>query len=257
MTSDMSLTDDAFLGGRLQILQPQKGYRAGVDPVLLAASVNAKAGQTLLDLGCGTGVAGLCLGARIPDVIVTGLERQQDYADLAQKNAQRNQSQMQVVCGDLTQMPEYLKDQQFDHVIANPPYYDPAKRSPATDPAREAAMGEITPLADWVKAAAKRTKPKGHVSFVHRASRLPDLLEAMQRHLGSLVLLPLSPRVGQPPTLVILRGQKHGHGDFTLCAPWILHQGDKHVSDGPSYTPETEAILRHGGPLSLDLVTKK
>ena len=49
------LTCDDFLGGRLSIWQPRDGYRAGVDPVLLAASVPARAGQSVLELGCGTG----------------------------------------------------------------------------------------------------------------------------------------------------------------------------------------------------------
>ena len=49
-------TADEFLGGKLLIKQPRNGYRAGIDPVLLAASVNAKAKQTVLELGCGVGV---------------------------------------------------------------------------------------------------------------------------------------------------------------------------------------------------------
>ena len=53
-------TDD-FLGGKLRVKQPKKGYRAGIDPVLLAASVNAHIGDNILDLGCGVGVASLCL----------------------------------------------------------------------------------------------------------------------------------------------------------------------------------------------------
>ena len=59
------LTRDAFLGGRLHLWQPVNGYRAGVDPVLLAASVNARAGQAVLELGCGGGTAMLCLGKRV------------------------------------------------------------------------------------------------------------------------------------------------------------------------------------------------
>ncbi|MCO4829001.1 MAG: methyltransferase, partial [Lentibacter algarum] len=63
--STPDLTHDAFLGGRLKLWQPKQGYRAGVDPVLLAASIAAKAGESVLDLGCGAGAAALCLGRRV------------------------------------------------------------------------------------------------------------------------------------------------------------------------------------------------
>ena len=69
-----SLTDDGFLGGRLNILQPEKGYRAGIDAVFLAATIPARAGDTLFEAGMGAGVAALCVAARVSDVHVTGVE---------------------------------------------------------------------------------------------------------------------------------------------------------------------------------------
>ena len=81
--ADPELTHDGFLGGRLHLWQPRRGYRAGVDPVLLAASVPAQAGQSVLDLGCGAGAAMLCLGVRVPGLDLNGLEVQPDYAALA------------------------------------------------------------------------------------------------------------------------------------------------------------------------------
>ena len=118
------ITEDEFLGGKLLIKQPRNGYRAGVDPVLLAASVNTKPMQSVLELGCGVGVASLCLGRRVPDLQLTGIEIQSDLAQLAQENAAHNQLTMDVVIGDLAVLPQGLKSIQFDHVIANPPYFD-------------------------------------------------------------------------------------------------------------------------------------
>ena len=102
-TLDGDLSHDAFLGGRLHLWQPKAGYRAGVDPVLLAASVPAKAGQSVLDLGCGVGTAALCLGARVPGLGLVGVERQADYAALAARNG------LETFCADLTDMPDALK----------------------------------------------------------------------------------------------------------------------------------------------------
>ena len=86
MFADDALTCDAFLGGRMHLYQPKNGYRAGVDPVLLAASINATAGQSVLELGCGAGAAGLCLAARVRGLTVSGVERQADSAELARRN---------------------------------------------------------------------------------------------------------------------------------------------------------------------------
>jgi len=91
MTFDSDLHSyDQFLGGRLTVAQPKTGYRAGVDPVLLAASVPAGRGESVLELGCGVGVASLCLAARVPGLKITGVEIQPDAAILAAQNAQHN-----------------------------------------------------------------------------------------------------------------------------------------------------------------------
>ena len=104
------LTCDDFLGGKLRIWQPRIGYRAGVDPVILAASVPAKPGDTILELGCGVGVASLCIAARVPDVQITGVEIQVDYAALAKRNARENKKAFDVFTADLRELPvDYVK----------------------------------------------------------------------------------------------------------------------------------------------------
>lgn len=244
MTED--LTKDAFLGGKLHLLQPRNGYRAGVDPVLLAATVPARTGERILDLGCGVGAAALCLGARVPGLILTGIENQQSYADLARRNGGEN---FEVVVADLNDLPLDIRQRQFDHVLANPPYYDRAASRAASDVGREAALGETTPLRDWIKVAAKRLAPKGRAHFIHRAERLPEILNAMTGRLGDIEVLPLAPREDRPAELVIVRGRKNGRGAFKLHAPLVLHAGSSHERDGDSYVPKVRAALRHGAPL--------
>ncbi len=244
-----ALSRDAFLGGRLTLAQPKAGYRAGIDPVLLAASVPIRAGQSLLDLGCGAGAAMLCCAARVPGVQLSGLERQADYAGLARRNAQANGITAEVVTGDLVNMPEALRQRQFDHVIANPPYFDRSASVAARDSGREMALGEETALADWVKAAAKRAASKGCVTIIHRADRVPELLGAMAQYLGSLELLPLIPRRGKPARLALVRGRKGGRAEFLLHDGWLLHEGASHPGDRENYTKATACLLRNGAAL--------
>ena len=123
-------TCDAFLGGRVQILQPRHGYRAATDPVFLAAACPAAAGDRVLELGCGVGVASLCLAARVPGLRLLGVERQGAYAALARANAAAAGVDFSVVEADLTRLPPEVRQQSFDHVLANPPYFATGDRQP-------------------------------------------------------------------------------------------------------------------------------
>ena len=243
------LTQDAFLGGRFSIWQPKQGYRAGVDPVLLAASVPALPGQSVLELGCGAGAAILSLAARVPDLALVGLELQPDYADLAERNAAANGFAMTVYRADLAQMPAELRQRQFDHVIANPPYYREGAHSSARDTGRQIALGERTPLSGWIEAAARRLGPKGYLHVIQRADRLPELLAACQGRLGSIAVLPLAARQGRAPETIILRARKGGRAAFRLLAPLVMHEGESHRSDGDSYTMPVSRALRCGAAL--------
>jgi len=242
----VELTQDFFLGSRLAIWQPKSGYRAGVDPLFLAAFVDAHAGQSVLELGCGVGVAALALQVRVGGLDIFGLELQTGYADLARRNAAENGLAMQVLTGDLRQMPEALRLRQFHHVIANPPYHLRRGGSTADDAGREIALAEDVPLADWIDAGVRRLRPGGTLSVIQKADRLPDLLSACDNRLGAVCVLPLQPRVGRAASLVLLRARKGGRGAFRLLEPALLHQGERHLRDGDDYTAQIAAILRDG-----------
>ncbi len=237
-----ALSDDRFLNGRLTLLQPLKGYRAATDPVLLAAACPAKTGDSVLDLGCGAGTAVLCLGRRVPGLHMAGLEVQADYADLARQNAARNDIDLEVHEGDVSHMPAALR-RDFDHVIANPPYYPP-KGSASPIAGRAQAMQVTTPLADWVTAASRRLRPGGWLTLICGADGLPHVLAAMGGKLGSAAVLPLAARQGRPALRIILQARKGGRAAFRLLAPLILHHGDSHDGDRESNTPEVQAVLR-------------
>ncbi|MGJ5618257.1 tRNA1(Val) (adenine(37)-N6)-methyltransferase [Sulfitobacter sp. MF3-043] len=245
---DSELTHDAFLGGQLHLFQPRHGYRAGVDAVLLAACVQAEAGQSVLELGCGVGAAILCLNARIPGLALTGVEVLPQNAALARRNGG---AALEVVTADLADMPLHVRQRQFDHVLANPPYFDRAASVSSDDPTREAAHGEHTPLHKWVKIAGKRLAPKGRAYFIHRAERLPDLIRALPADLGSVEVLPLAPRKGRRAELIILRARKNGRAAFRLLNTFVMHQGAAHGEDGDAYVPALRAVLRDGAALEF------
>ncbi len=246
---DDELTRDAFLGGRLHLWQPRRGYRAGIDPVLLAAAVEARAGQSVLDLGCGAGTALLCLGARVAGLDLNGLEVQPAYAGLARRNAAANGFDARIVAGDVARMPAELKARAFDRVIANPPYFDRRRGTAATLAERETALGGALDLEAWIDAGSRRLAPRGTLTVIQRADRLPELMTAMAARLGSLELRPVAPRAGRDAILVLVRGIKGGRSPARLAPPFVLHGPAAHGADGDDFAPAARAVLRDGAAL--------
>lgn len=245
------VTEDKFLGGDLVLMQPRDGYRAGVDPVFLAAAISAHVGESVLDLGCGVGAAALCLGTRVKGLRLVGVERQADYADLARKNAFDNGLDMEVFESDLATLPSGVKEDSFDHVIMNPPYHLRERSTTSADEGRAQALFEDTPLSTWIDVATRRLKPRGYMTMIQKAERLPEILGAMDDRLGSVLVKPLCPRDGRAAVLVLVQARKGGRGAFRLATPLILHDGAEHVGDSESYRREVSAILREGAALPL------
>ncbi|MBN2759268.1 MAG: methyltransferase [Rhodobacteraceae bacterium] len=248
-STDGDLTRDAFLGGHVQAWQPRVGYRAATDPVFLAASVPARSGQTVLELGCGAGVASLCLSARVPGLILTGIELQADYAALARRNALENAAPLTVAEADLRTLPSDLRSQSFDHVMANPPYY--AAHGPAAqDIGRDLALREDTPLTDWLDVGLRRARDGGFLTVIHLTDRLPDILAALEGR-ASVIVLPLAARSKRPARRVIVQARKGGRSPFVLLPPLVIHEGDSHPGDGEYFTAPVRAIMRDLGALDL------
>lgn len=240
---------DGFLDGRLCIAQPLCGYRAGADAVMLAAACPAQAGQAVLELGCGAGVASLCLGWRVPEVVLTGLERQVDYAALACQNAAANGIAMQVIEGDLVNMPAVLRARSFDHVIANPPYFLGGTVAP--DAGRASARHEDTPLALWVDAGLRRLRPGGWLTLIQRADRLDGLLVALAGRAGDVAVLPVAARAGRSAGRVIVVARKGARGPLRLLAPLLVHQSAADSGDADDFTQIAHDILRNGAKINL------
>lgn len=250
--TDQSETVDAFLMGLVQLRQPVRGYRAGVDPVLLAAATPGEADQSVLELGCGAGAASLCLNARVSGMTFVGVELQSYYADLARRNAAENNAQMEVVEADIRALPLEVRDRRFDHVIANPPYYLKEKSTASDDSGRNLAVSGETPLDTWIDVASRRLAPRGYFTMIQKADRLLDILSALEGRLGSVRVRPIQARAGRSARLVIVQARKLGRADFVLEAPLRMHDGPHHERDGDSYSQKALSILRHSAALGWD-----
>lgn len=252
----MSVSDDAFLGGRVKILQPRQGYRAGLDAVMLAAAVPEaeQAPFSVLDAGAGVGTAGLCVACRCPSAKVVLVEREPGLVALARENIARNAlgERVSVIEADLGNVSRAelsalgLAEGTFDQVIANPPFHAEGAGTVAAHALRAAAheMPEAG-LEAWCRFLARMTRPGGDVLIVHKTQALPDLLRALDGRFGGLAALPLHSFAGEPARRILLRGKKGSRAAFRLEAGLVLH-----ASEG-RFTPGAEGVLRLGQSLAV------
>lgn len=249
-------TDDAFLGGALNILQPRSGYRAGLDAVMLAAAVpQTSAGHArVLDVGAGVGTAGLCLARRFSSAHVTLLERETALAQLARENVARNDlsTRVQVVQGEVGLAAAELSavglvEESYDHVIANPPFHacDAGTQAPDALKAGSHAMGPEQ-LERWARFMARMAGPGGGVTIIHKADALTRLLAVLDRRFGALKVLPLHPRSGAPAHRILVQGTKGSRAPLVILPGFVLH------GSGHAFTPDARAILHDGAALPLE-----
>ena len=230
-------TFDRLLGGRVLLEQPVAGLRAAIDAVLLAAAVPARTGDAVLELGCGTGVGLLCLAARVPGLALHGVELDPVLVALAQSNVTRAGLHAAILQGDMRQPVPPV-----DHAFANPPYWPGGTASPI-GLRRDAAHEGSARLADWVAALVAPVRRRGSVSLILPAARLSEALAALRgAGCGSIAVVPLWPRAGQPARRVILRGIRGGRGPDRLLAGLVLHVGG-------GFTPAADTVLRDGHAL--------
>lgn len=256
LVSDVEITDDAFLGGGLKLLQPKTGYRAGVDAVLLAAAIpcGPVALERCLDAGGGVGTVGLCVVRRCPNATAVLLERAEKLVGLAEENVKRNElsDRVSVFSGDLTQTwtemaGHGLASESFDHVFANPPFHIDGRGTPSPDPWKSAAHSMPEGDLDlWGRLLARMAAPGGTGTLIHKAEALGAVLGAFAGRFGALRILPIYARQGAPAIRVIVQGTKGSRGPTTILPGFVLH------GDGNAFTPEAEAILRGGAALDLE-----
>lgn len=236
-------TDDLLLGGRVRLRQPAQGFRAGLDAVLLAGFVPARPGDRVLEAGCGSGAAFLCLAARVPGLAVTAVEREPAMAALARENAAANGVAATVEDGDVADVALARRLGPVEHAFANPPYW-PGGTPPPGAIRRAATHEGASGLDAWARFLAAALKDGGTASLVLPAARFDAGVAALRNAgCGATTLLPLAPRAGQAAKRVLIRARRGGRGPATLLPPFVLHEADGR------FTAAAESVLRDAAPI--------
>lgn len=238
-------TEGHLLGGRLHYAQPSSGFRSGIEPVLLAASIPAGPEDRVIEAGTGAGAALLCLAARVPGLRGIGIERNAELTELAQTNAMANgMADLIFRTADIAVVDAGIGE--FHHAFANPPYHTaPGTVSPMT--ARTTAKQAQAGLFEvWAICLGRTLRHRGTLTFIVPVAAIPACLAAMAAaSCKPEALMPLWPRQGIAAKLVLMRGIKNGRGALRLLPGLILHE-----TKG-EFTPQAEAIFRSGTALPV------
>ncbi|MDI6725946.1 MAG: tRNA1(Val) (adenine(37)-N6)-methyltransferase [Smithellaceae bacterium] len=221
---------DALLAGRLKVLQSEQGYRFSIDSLLLAGFVHTRKNDRVADLGTGSGIVALLL-ARRPEVgSVTGVEIQEELADLAGRNVNLNGLAEKVVIrqGDIREIKTILPPESFQVAVFNPPYHRFGAGRINAHLQKSIARHEIkAALPDFLAAARHLLPHSGRVYAIYPASRMVELLYQLRRHrLEPKRLQLVHSRIDSPASFALVEGIKDAGEELAVAPPHIIYQSE-------------------------------
>jgi tRNA1Val (adenine37-N6)-methyltransferase len=239
MGHDEGVTVDTLLGGRVTVLQPARGFRTSLDPLLLAAFVAQPYGR-FLDIGCGTGALSFALLARDAGASGVAVELQAPLADLAREGLARNgwAARLDVRAGDVRALD--LPAASFDLVVTNPPFRLVGQGTQSPHQTRLLSNHEVSlSLAEWADVAARVLRPGGRLGVVFPADRALELGEALRaRDLQPARLRFVHPHADRPAGRILLEAERGGRAPLVVEPPLVVH------ADAPErFTPEVRRML--------------
>jgi tRNA1Val (adenine37-N6)-methyltransferase len=236
-SDDGDVTYDALLRGRVRLIQPARGFRSSLDPVLLAGFVPPPYGR-FVDIGCGTGPVSFMLLARDPNATGVGIEIQPRLARLAALGARANgyQERFEVRAADVRQLGAL--GGAFDLVVTNPPFRPLGTGVLPPDEERSIANHELTLRLDqWLDAAASMLGAGGRLAAIFPAQRWPELAAGLTaRGLAPVRLRPVASRPDTAAHRLLVEARRGLGGAVAMAPPLVVHEGN-------GFSPEVRRLM--------------
>ena len=232
---DNERIDDLQRNG-YQIIQNPEKFCFGMDAVLLSGFCHLKEGDKVLDLGTGTGIIPILLEAKTKAAHLTGLEIQEESADMASRSVLLNHlsHKITIIQGDIKEAKSLFPAASFDAITCNPPYMIGNHGIKNPEAPKAIARHEILcNLEDVISQAAYLLKPGGNFFLVHRPFRLVEIFATLTKYkLEPKRMQMVHPFVNQEPNMVLIEANRGGKSRITIEKPIIVYQ------ERGVYTPE-------------------
>lgn len=226
---------DALQRAGLKIIQDPKRFCFGMDAVLLSHFAHAGSGNSVLDMGTGTGIIPILLSALSEASHLTGLEIQEESADMAERSVRMNglEDRISIVKGDIKEAGSLFSRASFDVITCNPPYLQGDHGIVNPSDAKAIARHEmLCTLEDVVHAAEILLKPGGHFYMVHRPFRLSEIMNVMHGHgLEPKRMRLVYPMADKEPNMVLIEGIRGANMRINVEKPLILQNSDGSYTD--------------------------
>lgn len=210
------------------IIQNPEKFCFGMDAVLLSGFAKAKQGCRVLDLGTGTGIIPILMEAKTQAEHLTGLEIQEESADMARRSVAINglEEKINIVIGDIKEAGQIFGGASFDVVTCNPPYMIGEHGITNPDAPKAIARHEILcTLEDVVSQTAKVLRPGGNFYMVHRPFRLSEIMVLLVKYkLEPKRMRFVHPFVDKEPNMVLIEANRGGRSRMTVEKPLIVYQ---------------------------------
>lgn len=211
-----------------KIIQNPERFCFGMDAVLLSGFASALEGEKVLDLGTGTGIIPILMAAKTPADHLTGLEIQEESADMARRSVAYNdlEDRIDIVTGDIKDASNLFGASSFDVITTNPPYMIADHGLVNPDEAKALARHEIKcTLEDVISQSAKVLRPGGRFFMVHRPFRLSEIFTLMTTYkLEPKRMRMVYPYVDAEPNMVLIEGVRGGKPRLSVEKPLIVYK---------------------------------
>ncbi len=218
--------DDLQLSG-YEIIQDSRKFCFGVDAVLLSDFVKVKPGERVLDMGTGTGVIPILLSAKTKGKHFTGLEIQEESADMARRSVALNglQEKIDIVTGDIKEAADIFGTASFDVITINPPYMIDNHGLKNCGDARTIARHEVLCTLEDILRESSRIleESKGRFYMIHKPFRLAEIMLKMCSYrIEPKRIQFVHPYIDKEPTMVLIEGMKGGKSRVKVEPPIIM-----------------------------------